>query len=69
MKAAMSANKMPMQILGELVHEKIAQDVVEPVMRGRLNHGDHKIPVISAQARSARFCCPLLPENILLHTP
>jgi hypothetical protein len=34
MKAAASADKMPMQILSELVHEKIAQGVVEPVMMG-----------------------------------
>jgi hypothetical protein len=34
MKAAVSAYKMPMQILSELVHEKIAQSVVEPVMMG-----------------------------------
>jgi hypothetical protein len=34
MTRAVSADKMPIQIIGELIHEKIAQNIVEPVMIG-----------------------------------
>jgi hypothetical protein len=34
MTRAVSSDKMPIQVIGELIHEKIAQNVIEPMMIG-----------------------------------
>jgi hypothetical protein len=34
MTRAVSSDKMPIQIIGELIHEKITQNVIEPMMIG-----------------------------------